>query len=154
MHIFSLRLWGHPGTSGAGSADPSIDVWRVGTWLREGIAAAAENLCGEYTYRGVSAQMQAEGQLFPLDTLRDAFMQQDDLAAYLQAGSLVQYLMETHGRERFRDLWRGAGRNLENVYGASVSSIEAAWHDWLRSTADARPPSMSAFRQHGCAPRK
>jgi hypothetical protein len=65
-----------------------------GGWLREGVVAAAEDLYGRYSYRGMAAQWQAEGTLLPLDSLVHAFYRQDDLAAYLQAGSLVQYLLE------------------------------------------------------------
>jgi hypothetical protein len=153
MHVFSLRLWGYPGTSGWSDSVPTLDAWRRGSWLREGIAAAAEDLCGRFTYRAIAAQMQAEGQLFPFATLRDAFLEQDDLPAYLQAGSLVQYLLETYGQPRFRELWRSNGDDFERVYAASVSTIEAAWHAWLRSTTDERPPSVAALREQACAPR-
>jgi hypothetical protein len=52
-------------------------------WLREGIAAAAEDRYLNYSYGGMAAQWQAEGALLPLGTLVTAFYQQDDLAAYL-----------------------------------------------------------------------
>jgi hypothetical protein len=68
MHVLSLRAWGYPGTNGWADPGPTLAIWRQGSWLHEGLAAAAEQLCGAYTYRGFAAQMQTEGQLFPLDT--------------------------------------------------------------------------------------
>ena len=143
---------GLPGTNGWADPQPPLDVWEKGSWLREGLAAAAEDLCGSYTYRGFAARMQKEGQLLSLDTLRDAFTAQDDLAAYVQAGSLVQYLLQRYDRQRFRELWRDDGRHLEQIYGESAAAIESAWHEWLRATSDQQPPTVAALRQQGCSP--
>jgi hypothetical protein len=152
MHVLSLRAWGYPGTNAWTDPAPTPAIWRQGAWLREGLAAAAEQLCGAYTYRGFAAQMQTEGQLFPLDTLRDAFDRPDDLATYVQAGSLVQYLLQRFGEPRFRELWRDAGRDVQRIYGESAASIESDWHALLRMTSDPRPPSVAALRSQGCAP--
>ena len=65
-----------------------------GGWLRERIAAAAEDRYLTYSYRGMAAQWLAEGTILPLDTLVHRFYRVDDLAAYLQSGSLVNYLLE------------------------------------------------------------
>jgi hypothetical protein len=154
MHLYSLRAWGYPGTNAWSDPQPSMDTWRLGSWLREGIAAAAEDSCGDYRYRAISAQMQTEGKLFAFDTLRHAFLTKDDLATYLQSGSLVQYLLETYGTPRFRELWRDAGRNLERVYGVSETKIEADWRKWLEATTDARPSSVALVYEKGCSPPK
>ena len=139
-------------TNGWSDPQPTQEAWRRSSWLGEGIAAFAEHLCGAFTYRAVAAQMQDEKQLFPLDTLRHAFQEQDDLAAYLQAGSLVQYLYQTYGRRPLRELWREGGADFQRAYGVNASSIESAWHDWLRSTPDVRPRSVAALRRQGCSP--
>lgn len=152
MHVLSLRAWGHPGTNGWAETPPSAEMESKGSWLREGLPAAAEDLCGNFSYRGIAAQMQAEGQLLSLDTLRNAFLEQDDLAAYLQAGTLVQYLLMTYDLPRFRELWRDGGRDLQRIYGESPASIERGWHEWLRLTTDARPASIAALREQRCAP--
>lgn len=72
-------------------------MFERGGWFREGLAAAAEDLHVSYSYRGMAAQWQAEGTLLPLDSLVSGFYRQDDLAAYLQAGTFVHYLLETYG---------------------------------------------------------
>lgn len=149
MHAVSLLLWGHPGGAEDAPRDSvAVRAWRRGGWLREGIAAAAEDRCGPYTNRGVAATMEQEGALLPLALLMGAFYEQDDLAAYLQAGSLVGYLLDTYGRETFRTLWES--NSVEDAYGMSVAAVEAAWVAWLRATpSEARPERMGALRACG-----
>jgi hypothetical protein len=156
MHAVSLLLWGNP-LGPAGDPRPPRDpnVLARGGWLREGIAAAAEDLYLTYPYRGMAAQWQAEGALLPLDTLVHAFYREDDLAAYLQAGSLVQYLLERYGNQRLRLVWREGPSAFERAYGRSPSRLEAEWHDWLRATpASARPRTIALARSEDrCPPR-
>lgn len=145
MHMASLTLWGEPGRPTSRAA------WRRSGWLREGLAAAAEDRCGAWTNRGVAAAMQAGGERLSLAQLTESFYEQDDLAAYLQAGSLVGYLLETRGRPRFRELWRAGPDGLARVYGASASELESGWRAWLADTPlSARPPSLAALREAGC----
>ncbi len=150
MHAVSLLLWGHPGGAEDAPRDSAAaQAWQRGGWLREGIAAAAEDRCGPYTNRGVAATMQAEGALIPFDTLAGAFYEQDDLAAYLQAGSLVGYLLATYGQDRFRTLWQSG--SVEAAYGKPVAAVEAEWAAWLRAApSEAQPESMEALRGRGC----
>lgn len=150
MHAVSLLLWGHPGGAEDAPRDSAAArAWRRGGWLREGIAAAAEDRCGPYANRGVAAAMQAEGALIPFEALTGAFYEQDDLAAYLQAGSLVGYLLATYGRAPFRALWRSG--SVEDAYGKPATAVEAEWATWLRATpSEARPESVGALRGRGC----
>lgn len=154
MHAVSLRLWGHPlGT--AGDPAPPQDPVRMaqGGWLREGIAAAAEDLYLTYSYRGMAAQWLAEGTIFPLDTLMNHFYEVDDLAAYLQAGSLVRYLLDQYGVDRFRAIWRDGVDAVPRVYGKTPGEIEAEWHAWLRATPSAaRPASIRQARSEDHCP--
>lgn len=156
MHAVSLLLWGNP-YGPKGDPHPPVDrvAFERGGWLREGLAAAAENLYGRYTYRGMAAQWQAEGTLIPLDLLVGAFYRQDDLAAYLQAGSLVEYLLQTYGRALFRQIWREGTSAFERAYGKSCAALEAEWQVWLRATpAAARPRNVSVARGEDRCPRR
>jgi hypothetical protein len=157
MHAVSLLLWGNP-LGETGDPNPPKDrvAFEQGGWLREGIAAAAEDLYGTYSYRGMAAQWQAEGALLPLDSLVYSFYRQDDLAAYLQSGSLVQYLLEQYGSARLRDVWREGPGAFDRVYSRSFAQLESDWHAWLRATpASARPPSIAAARaEDRCPPRR
>jgi hypothetical protein len=157
MHAVSLLLWGNPlGPAGDPLPPKDANVFARGGWLREGIAAAAEDLYLRYSYRGMAAQWQAEGALLSLDTLVHAFYQSDDLAAYLQAGSLVQYLLERYGNQRLRLVWREGPSGFQRAYGRSPSQLEAEWHDWLRATpASARPRTIAVARSEDrCPPRR
>jgi hypothetical protein len=146
MHAASLTLWGEPGGAARGS-----DAWRAGGWLREGLAAAAENRCGAYTNRGVAAAMHAGGEKLTVADLIERFYELDDLAAYLQAGSLVEYLLDAGGRPAFRRLWAAGPGALGATYGRTANEIDAEWQAWLRATpAGARPDDVAALRRQGC----
>jgi hypothetical protein len=111
------------------------------------IAAAAEDRYLSYSYRGMAAQWLAEGTILPLDTLVQRFYQVDDLEAYLQSGSLVAYLLERYGTDRFRQVWRGGPSAFVRAFGRTATEIEADWHAWLRATpASVRPASIAAAR--------
>jgi LysM repeat protein len=48
-----------------------------------------------------------------------------DLQNYYATGCFVQYLIETHGMEKFRAVYRSG--DYEGVYGASLETLEEAW---------------------------
>jgi hypothetical protein len=157
MHAVSLVLWGNPLGPDKDPYPPKDSVlMEQGGWLREGIAAAAEDLYVTYSYRGMAAQWLAEGTIFPLDTLVNRFYRVDDLAAYLQSGSLVNYLLEQYGKDHFRLVWRDGASAFERAYGRTASQIESEWHTWLRATpASARPKSIALARSEDrCPPRR
>lgn len=156
MHAVSLRLWGHPlGRDGDPNPPADSAAMAQGGWLREGIAAAAEGRYLSYSYRGMAAQWLAEGAILPFDTLVHRFYQVDDLAAYLQAGSLVQYLLEQYDRESFRMLWREGARAINRAYGKPASQIESEWHAWLRATPAAeRPISIARATTEDVCPKR
>ena len=157
MHVLSLNLWGNPLGPDRDPYPPKDSALMAqGGWLREGIAAAAENLYVTYPYRGMAAQWLAEGTLFPLDTLVNRFYLVDNLAAYLQSGSLVSYLLGQYGTERFRMVWRDGASAFEQAYGKAPAEIESEWHTWLRATpASERPKSIALARSEDrCAGRR
>jgi hypothetical protein len=152
MHAVSLRLWGQPGAAPGDPREPSnAAVFYRGGWLREGLATAADYGCVPWSVRGIAAQLAAENERIPLDTLTVGFYQKDDLSAYLQGGSLVEFLLDTYGRDRFKRLWRLGADSIATVYGKPSARIEAEWLDWLEATPKAeRPASVTAVRGPGC----
>ena len=152
MHAVSLRLWGQPGAAPDDPREPSnAAAFYRGGWLREGVATAADNGCVPWSARGIAAQMIAENERIPLDTLTAAFYQKDGLSAYLQGGSLVEFLLEAYGRDRFKRLWRLGADSIAAVYAKPSAKIEAEWLDWLKATPMAeRPASVAAVRGPGC----
>jgi hypothetical protein len=156
MHAVSLRLWGNPMAPDKDPTPPRDSALVAqGGWLREGVAAAAEDLYVTYSYRGMAAQWLAEGTILPLDTLVNRFYQVDDLAAYLQSGSLVNYLLDQYGSDPFRLVWREGPSAFERVYGRTAAQIESEWHAWLRATpASERPASIALARSEDHCPRR
>ncbi|NOT09412.1 MAG: hypothetical protein HOP28_14545 [Gemmatimonadales bacterium] len=152
MHAVSLRLWGQPGATPGDPREPSnAAVFYRGGWLREGLATTADKGCVPWSVRGIAAQMVAENERIPLDTLTAAFYQKDGLSAYLQGGSLVQFLLLAYGRDRFKRLWHLGADSIAAVYGKPSATIEAEWLGWLKATPEAeRPPSLAAVRGPGC----
>lgn len=140
MHAVSLTLWGEPRD-------------RAG-WLREGLPAAAENRCGASTGRGVAARLLAEGTLPRLGQLVhdfDALARADDLAAYLGAGALVQYLLERRDAATLARVWRGGAAGMPGAYGESLPALDAAWRAWLAATpASEQPATYAALSARGC----
>jgi hypothetical protein len=156
MHVVSLTLWGNPLGPDKDPYPPKDSTLMVrGGWLREGIASAAQDLSVTYSYRGLGAQYLAEGTLFSIDTLVNHFYQVDDFAAYVQSGSLVNYLLEKYGRDRFRVIWRDGAGAFERVYGRTAQQLQSEWHAWLRATpVSARPKSIAIARSEDICPRR
>lgn len=152
MHAVSLRLWGHPGAAPGDPREPTdTTLFYRGGWLREGLATAADHGCVPWSVRGIAAQMIAEHARIPLDTLTMAFYKQDGLSAYIQAGSLVEFLLDSYGHDRFKRLWRAGADSIATVYGKPPAIIEAEWLDWLEVTPkEERPHSVAAVRGPGC----
>ena len=153
MHAVSLRLWGQPGAAPDDPREPSnAAAFYRGGWLREGVATAADNGCVPWSARGIAAQMIAENERIPLDTLTAAFYQKDGLSAYLQGGSLVEFLLEAYGRDRFK---RSDGGWVPIRSPPCTQSrprrLKPKWLDWLKATPMAeRPASVAAVRGPGC----
>lgn len=156
MHVVSLRLWGPPFARKNATDSANALGFDRASWLREGIAAAAEDLWMKYSYRGMAAAWQAEGGMIPLDSLANAFARYDDLTTYVQSGTLVQYLMSTYGVARFHQLWREGFDALPKIYGKPMSEIEREWHAWIERTPVAeRPHSIAEARaENRCPPRR
>ncbi|MEM8488160.1 MAG: hypothetical protein AAF564_21600 [Bacteroidota bacterium] len=144
MHIVSTMRWGQP----AGAR--TLEEWLPGGWLREGLATYADNYCGSSTIRETALAMYKAGDIIPVDSLANAFLNQDDLSAYIQAGTLMQYLIETEGIEKYRLFWEGGNASFETVYGRSLDILEAAWHAWLNNTPAHEQPDLANLKANGC----
>jgi hypothetical protein len=54
-----------------------------------------------------------------------------------EATSLVSYLLERHGTNKLRSLWRSDNwlRRVKNIYGITPEELEGAWHEFLEKTS-------------------
>lgn len=145
MHAISLALWGDPRERAA---------WgERGTWLVEGIAAAAEDRCGAFTGRQVVAALVGPGgdRLVRMDSLVHAFRRQDDLVAYLQAGTVVAYLLEHGGPGALKRVWQGGPAAIPIEYGRPLAGLLPAWRAWLaRTPRPPRAPDLGTLGREGC----
>ena len=124
MHVLSMNLWPLP---------PLLEAW-----LLEGLAVYADAPCSGFSLHEIAAQLQRENKLLPLYNLVYAFYQPQDLRAYMQGGSVVQFLFENWGHEKFRQLWaRGVG-GLPEITGKSYREFEQEWRVFLLKQENAR----------------
>ncbi len=85
------------------------------------------------------------GWYIPLNTIADDFYNQQHDIGYLEAGSLVQYMIETYGWEKFNRFYRSIpapenqaisvvmDSSLQSVLGISFNDLEHAFLDYLHS---------------------
>jgi len=117
MHVVSMNLWGYPADSNQ--------------CFLEGIAVFADNPCLSYPIHEIAAYLQHEKMLIPFDTLFRNFRNQQDMLSYMQAGSIVQYILETYGRDKFKELWTKGLGSINRILGESLSDLEKNYHKFL-----------------------
>lgn len=54
--------------------------------------------------------------------------------AYLQEGSYVRFLIDTHGREKFLSVFSGDG--YEGVFGKNGADLETEWREFIARKKD------------------
>jgi tetratricopeptide (TPR) repeat protein len=111
--------------------DPVLHVARRGlvvdAGLIEGVAVAAEDRAEHLTLDQAVHVMRRAGLEPPLvKVLGPGFYAFSASRAYTLAGSFVRYLIEAHGIERFRALYRSGGDYVA-VYGRPLAELGAEW---------------------------
>lgn len=110
------------------------------TFLAEGLAVWGSG--GHYKpedLNGRAAALVATGFYIPLPQIIDNFYPVQHEIGYLEAGAFVQYLVETYGWEKFRELYSSyknapdgqdaaqLDQFLQQIYGKSLVQIEQDW---------------------------
>jgi hypothetical protein len=136
MHVLSWRLWGTPG----------------GRWLSEGVATAAVGECHGHDLHAVAARLAEDGRLPTVDALRRDFVVAGDvgLAHYVAAGSLVRHVVDTHGRDGLRALWRTGLAGVRESLGVDQATLEAGWRARVARTKAAPAGVYDEVRRRGC----
>jgi hypothetical protein len=121
MHMITLSAWGDP--------DPTS------LWMKEGIAAFAENQCNGYNDEQIYRFLLEDKLLLPMDSLTADFYREPEMIAYHQAAYMVQYLLSNYGVEKFEDLWLQGFANFNKIYGTPFTKVEisiasTAKHDY------------------------
>jgi len=136
MHVISRDTWGAPA---AGNE-----------WLDEGLAQAADGLCGGYSNTDVAVALAARHGWIPLNTLLTKFRAQPDLRAYLQAAAFAEYLLQRYGSAEVARLWRQGSHGDSPVGGETLGTVEARWRRKLGARRQLTPRTLSALESKGC----
>jgi len=137
MHNLSLNLWGLP-------LEPEA-------WLLEGLAVFADTPCLGYGLHEIAAHLQHEQKLIPLDTLINKFREQNDMTAYMESGSLVQFIYENYGRDKLRNLWQQGVKHLSEALGNNLDAIDKAWQQFLQKFGrDKKKVDWQLLTEKGC----
>ena len=121
--------------------------------LVEGLAVWASN--GHYRQEPIdawAAVVAGSNDYIPLGELRAGpFYEFQHETAYLEAASFVQYLVETYGLDRFKELYGRAtgdaghdGALVERLYGQGYDELEADWLAYLE-TVEPTPEQVEGW---------
>jgi hypothetical protein len=109
----------------------------IPAWLNEGTAVFAQTRPLEGQRSALERAIES-GQVLSVRSLSSASSGSLGGRVFLfygQSWSLVQFLVDTHGQERFAELFRtfnegaSTGEALEQVYGFNQDGLENAWRD-------------------------
>jgi hypothetical protein len=136
-HVISLNVWGEPGEPTAATL--------------EGFATFVDGDCGGYEIGRVVSTLVMSDLLLDWEPLLGAFRTQDDLIAYLQAASFVEFVHNQGIEEGLPRLWSGGLGAAPELLGVSWSEFEGRWLEWLRASYEPIPDgAWQRIRSDGC----
>lgn len=106
--------------------------------LVEGIALAADWPPSEQDPHTTAAALRSLGKAPDVRRLfePDGFWSQPGGRAYTLMGSFVRWLVDTHGIERFKEVYRNG--HWQDVYGRDTDALITEWEEWV----DRQPVSV------------
>jgi hypothetical protein len=130
----------------------------LGTWTSpagpavvEGLATYVEGVCGGYQNGRLTRTILDMGSVIPLETLSRYFRQQDDLVAYLQAASTIEFMVERRGPDALDLLWTQGLEASPALLETSPENFQQEFESWLSSKYDAVPDhAWEAIHGLGC----
>jgi hypothetical protein len=130
----------------------------LGTWTRpagpavvEGLATYVDGRCGGYENGRVVRTILDQGLLIPMGTLAGDFRQQNDLIAYLQAASMIEFTVDREGPEAVAILWDQGLPASPALLQISADDFTAEFEIWLTSKyAPVPSASWESIRAGGC----
>jgi len=109
MHMITISSWGQPP--------------QQSNWLKEGIAAYAENSCNGFTVEQIYAFFEKKNMLISIDSLTAHFYMEPEMIAYHQSAYISQYLIDNYGVQKFSLLWQSSIDSFEKIYGSPYKQI-------------------------------
>jgi hypothetical protein len=134
-HVVTLGSWPDP-------AGPAVV---------EGLATYVEGGCGGYRNGRIVRTILDRESLIPMEKLVGDFRRQDDLIAYLQASSIVEFTVHRLGPDAVALLWDRGLRASPALLHVSDEAFQEKLEAWLVSTYDPVPPgAWEMIRSAGC----
>ena len=130
----------------------------LGSWTRpagpavvEGLATYVDGRCGGYENGRIVRAILDQGLLIPMETLVGDFRRQNDLIAYLQAASIIEFMVHRQGPEAVAILWAQGLRASPVLLQTSADVFLGEFEIWLTSTYDPVPSgAWESIRAGGC----
>ncbi|HEV7992865.1 MAG TPA: hypothetical protein VGP25_13625 [Gemmatimonadaceae bacterium] len=141
MHLVTWRVWGAAVTGNA--------------WLIEGLATFADGRCQGSTIRAVGRDLLSARSSIRAGDLLTNFLsmyRSDRAATYVLAGTFVDYLWASRGRNGVKRLWRGDDSLIDiGVLPGLGGDLTAGWRAHVaRSAGQSAGLDPVAFRRFGC----
>ncbi len=133
-------------------------VVTLGTWtppagpaVVEGLATYVDGRCGGYENGRIARTILDQGLLIPMEALVGDFRRQNDLIAYLQAASIIEFMVYRLGPGAVAALWDQGLRASPVHLQISADLFLEDFESWLTSTFDPVPiDTWEAIRATGC----
>ena len=129
-HLYTHHHWGAP---------------RTGRWISEGMAALAAGDCQGHSLAALVKGLHDDGKLVPWARLIADFDTIDEIAANLQAASMVEFLRQQHGMRAVRNVWMT--KDWE-----PAPDLEPAWRARVQSTTATARLEVPRLHAEGCVP--
>jgi hypothetical protein len=101
-------------------------------WLEKGFAIFSDDNWHGYKIHELNKYLLDKNKLLSISDLFNKFKSNPTAFAYPQAGSLVKYLYEKYGIEKFKTLWQKGSGSIEKIYGKSLAEIEKEWKNEIK----------------------
>jgi hypothetical protein len=122
-----------------------------GDWIQEGMSVYTDNPCLGYPIHEIAAYLLYAKKMPSLDSLFNQFRTLPDVAAYMTAGSLVWFLRDVHGVEKFKKLWKEGIGKLTEIYQLSIYDLESEYHQFLKKNYPKQPTiNWDLLNEKGC----
>ena len=141
MHVVSSAAWG-PTRSGL-------------AWLAEGLATFADGRCQNSTIDAVGRDLLAARPGFTAEMLMDHFSdlwRSERAASYVFAGTLVDYLWSSRGRDGVRRIWQGQARIVDvGPLPGTAGELTTGWRQYVARVAGATHGiALNSLQRAGC----
>jgi hypothetical protein len=142
MHLVSFRAWGMPAPAS-------------GAWLSEGLGTFADGQCQGRPMVAVARDLLAARPGMTITDVTTHFLDihsKERSASYMLAGSVVEYLWNSRGRDGVHRLWRGVDSlNESGMLRGLGGDLTAQWRQDVSRRAGSTPGVPAAlFARRGC----